>query len=641
MQIKMGRIIGIDLGTTNSEAAFVDESGDAKIIPSAEGSAYGGKMFPSVVAFTKDGQRLVGIAAKRQAVVNQEGTVREAKRKMGTSGKMYVKTIDKYFTPQEISSMILQKIKTDAEAYLVESVDTAVITAPAYFDDNQRQATKDAGEIAGFEVKRIINEPTAAAMAYGLGKEGEYKAAVLDFGGGTFDVTIMDIGEGVFEVLSTSGDTHLGGTDIDTSMVEWLVDGFKAKEGIDLRNDLTAMQRIRDEAEKAKIELSSSVSTTINLPFIAVSGGEPKHLEATLTRATLEKLAEPTLRQLEPQIRRALEDAKLSPGDIDKIVLIGGPTRMPVVRERFESILGKKLVGGVDPMQSVAIGSAIQAGILGGQVKEEIVLLDVTPLTLSIETLGGVATTLIERNTTIPTKKSQIFSTAADNQTSVEIHVTQGERPMSLDNTSLGRFHLDGIPPAPRGMPQIEVTFDIDANGILNVNAKDLGTEKEASIRITASTKLPKDDIDRMVHDAEKYAEEDKKRKEEAEVINQADSLIYTSERTISELGDKISKEQREKVERAKDKLKESLKGKDVAKIKMDTDELTKTLHDVSAEVYQEAQKKTAEEAEKRKKEEEGKGTGTETGKKEGEGDYVDVDYDVKGEGEEKEKEKK
>ncbi len=634
----MGRIIGIDLGTTNSEAAFVDESGDAKIIPSAEGSAYGGKMFPSVVAFTKDGQRLVGIAAKRQAVVNQEGTVREAKRKMGTSGKMYVKTIDKYFTPQEISSMVLQKIKTDAETYLAESVDAAVITAPAYFDDNQRQATKDAGEIAGFEVKRIINEPTAAAMAYGLGKEGEYKAAVLDFGGGTFDVTIMDIGEGVFEVLSTSGDTHLGGTDIDTAMVEWLVDGFKAKEGIDLRNDLTAMQRIRDEAEKAKIELSSSVSTTINLPFIAVSGGEPKHLEATLTRATLEKLAEPTLRQLEPQIRRALEDAKLSPGDIDKIVLIGGPTRMPVVRERFESILGKKLVGGVDPMQSVAIGSAIQAGILGGQVKEEIVLLDVTPLTLSIETLGGVATTLIERNTTIPTKKSQIFSTAADNQTSVEIHVTQGERPMSLDNTSLGRFHLDGIPPAPRGMPQIEVTFDIDANGILNVNAKDLGTEKEASIRITASTKLPKDDIDRMVHDAEKYGEEDKKRKEEAEVINQADSLIYTSERTISELGDKISKEQREKVERAKDKLKESLKGKDVAKIKMDTDELTKTLHDVSAEVYQEAQKKTAEEAEKRKKEEEGKGTGTETGKKEGEGDYVDVDYDVKGEGEEKEK---
>jgi len=632
----MGRIIGIDLGTTNSEAAFVDESGDAKIIPSAEGSAYGGKMFPSVVAFTKDGQRLVGVAAKRQAVVNPEGTVREAKRKMGTSEKMYVKTIDKNFTPQEISAMVLQKIKTDAEAYLGEKVDAAVITAPAYFDDNQRQATKDAGEIAGFEVKRIINEPTAAAMAYGLGKEAEYKVAVLDFGGGTFDVTIMDIGDGVFEVLSTSGNTHLGGTDIDAAVVDWFVDGFKAKEGIDLRNDLTAMQRIRDEAEKAKIELSASVSTTINLPFIAVSGGEPKHLEETLTRAKLEELAEPTLRQLESPIRRALEDAKLSPQDIDKIILIGGPTRMPVVRAQFESILGKKLVGGVDPMQSVAIGAAIQGGILGGQVKEEIVLLDVTPLALSIETLGGVATTLVERNTTIPTKKSQIFTTAADNQTSVEIHVTQGERPMSVDNTSLGRFHLDGIPPAPRGIPQIEVTFDIDANGILNVNAKDLGTGKEASIRITASTKLPKDDIDRMVHEAEKYGEEDKKRKEEVELINQADSLVYTSEKTISELSDKISTEQRGKVEKAKDKLKESLKGKDMATIKMDTDELMKALHEVSAVVYQEAQKKAAEEAEKQKKEEEGKGAEKKAG--EGEGDYVDVDYDVKSEGKEKEK---
>ena len=634
MQIKMGRIIGIDLGTTNSEAAFVDESGDAKIIPSAEGSAYGGKMFPSVVAFTKDGQRLVGVAAKRQAVVNPEGTVREAKRKMGTSEKIYVKTIDKYFTPQEISSMVLQKIKTDAEAYLGEKVDAAVITVPAYFDDNQRQATKDAGEIAGFEVKRIINEPTAAAMAYGLGKEGEYKVAVLDFGGGTFDVTIMDIGEGVFEVLSTSGDTHLGGTDIDRAVIDWLVESFKEKEGIDLRNDLTAMQRIRDEAEKAKIELSSSMSTTINLPFIAVSGGEPKHLEATLTRAKLEELAEPTLRKLEPPIRRALEDAKLSPDDIDKIILIGGPTRMPVVKARFESILGKKTVGGVDPMQSVAIGAAIQAGILGGQVKDEIVLLDVTPLTLSIETLGGVATPLVERNTTIPTKKSQIFTTAADNQTSVEIHITQGERPMAADNTSLGRFHLDGIPPAPRGVPQIEVTFDIDANGILNVTAKDLGTGKAASIRITASTKLSRDEIDRMVREAEKFSEEDKKRKEEVELINQADSLVYTSEKTMSELGEKISKDQREKVERAKDKLKESLKTKDVAKIKMDMDELTKALHEVSAVVYQEAQKKAAEEAEKQKKES-GK---AERKKEEGEGDYVDVDYDIKGEGERKER---
>jgi molecular chaperone DnaK len=629
----MGRIIGIDLGTTNSEAAFVDESGDAKIIPSAEGSAYGGKMFPSVVAFTKDDQRLVGVAAKRQAVVNPEGTVREAKRKMGTSEKFFVKTVNREFTPQEISAMVLQKIKTDAEAYLGETIDAAVITVPAYFDDNQRQATKDAGEIAGFKVERIINEPTAAAMAYGLGKEGEYKVAVLDFGGGTFDVTIMDIGEGVFEVLATSGDTQLGGTDIDAAIINWLVERFKEREGIDLRNDLTAMQRIRDEAERAKIELSSSLSTSINLPFIAVSNGEPKHLEETLTRAKLEELAEPTLRRLEPPIRQALKDAKLSPGDIDKIILIGGPTRMPIVKERFERILGKKTEGGVDPMQSVAIGAAIQAGILGGQVKEEIVLLDVTPLSLSVETLGGVATTLIERNTTIPTKKSQIFTTAADSQTSVEIHITQGERPMAVDNTSLGRFHLDGIPPAPRGIPQIEVTFDIDANGILNVTARDLGTGKEASIRITASTKLPKEEIDEMVKEAERYSEEDRKRKEEVELRNQADSLVYTTEKTIEELGDKITHDQKEKVERAKDALKESLKGTDLAKIKSETDELTKALHEVSAVVYQEAARKAAEEeAAKAKKGEEGK----KEEKKEEEGNYVDVEYDVKDEEERK-----
>ena len=627
----MGRIIGIDLGTTNSEAAFVDESGDAKVIPSAEGSAYGGKMFPSVVAFTKDGQRLVGVAAKRQAVVNPEGTVRDAKRKMGTSEKIAVKTVNKEFTPQEISAMVMQKIKTDAEAYLGESVDTAVITVPAYFDDNQRQATKDAGEIAGFKVERIINEPTAAAMAYGLGKEGEYKVAVLDFGGGTFDVTIMDIGEGVFEVLSTSGDTRLGGTDMDAAIINWLVEQFRAKEGIDLRNDLTAMQRLRDEAERAKIELSSSLTTSINLPFIAVSNGEPKHFEETLTRAKLEELAAPTLSRLEPPVRQALKDAKLSPNDIDKIILIGGPTRMPIVKERFERILGKKTEGGVDPMQSVAIGAAIQAGILSGQVKEEIVLLDVTPLTLSVETLGGVATALIERNTTIPTKKSQIFTTAADSQPSVEIHISQGERPMAADNTSLGRFHLDGIPPAPRGIPQIEVTFDIDASGILNVTAKDLGTGKEASIRITASTKLPKEQIDDMVKDAEKYSEEDKKRKEEIELRNQADSLVYTTEKTLEELGDKIAQDQKDNVEKAKDALKESLKGTDMGKIKADVDELTKALHEVSAVVYQEAAKQAAEAEAAKQGTAEGK-VETEAEEKKEEGDYVDVEYDVKDE---------
>jgi len=627
---KIARIIGIDLGTTNSEAAFVDESGEAKIIPSAEGSAYGGKMFPSVVAFTKDGQRLVGVVAKRQAIVNPEGTVRETKRLMGTTEKIYVKTINKKFTPQEIAAMVLQKIKTDAEAYLGETVDAAIITVPAYFDDNQRQATKDAGEIAGFEVKRIINEPTAAAMAYGLGKKDEeYKVAVLDFGGGTFDVTIMDIGEGVFEVLSTSGDTHLGGVDIDATIMDWLVGRFKEKEGIDLRNDPTAMQRLRDEAERAKIELSSALSTTINLPFIAVRAsnggaraGEPTHFVETITRAKLEELAAPTLRRLEQPIRNAVADAKLSPDDIDKIILIGGPTRMPIVRERFEKILGKKTEGGVDPMQSVAIGAAIQAGILGGQVKDEIVLLDVTPITLSIETLGGIATTLIERNTTIPTKKSQIFTTATDNQTSVEIHITQGERPMSVDNTSLGRFHLTGIPPTPRGIPQIEVSFDIDANGILTVAAKDLGTKKETSIKITASTKLTKRQIDEMVKEADKYKEQDRIRKEEIELRNQADSLVYTTERTLEEFGDKITNEEKEKVERAKDTLNESLRSNEVTRIKTDMDALTKALHKVSTAVYQEAAKKEGEsraEKEKRAEKEE----------KKGEDEYVDVEYDL------------
>ncbi|MCD6387615.1 MAG: molecular chaperone DnaK [Methanophagales archaeon] len=581
-------IIGIDLGTTNSEAAYVDESGTPKIIPSAEGNPYGGKNFPSVVAFTKDGQRLVGIAAKRQAVLNPEGTVMEVKRLMGTDKKVYVKTIDKWFTPQEISAMILQKIKQDAEAYLGEKVDAAVITVPAYFNDNQRQATKEAGKIAGLEVKRIINEPTAAAMAYGLGSGFEGTVAVLDFGGGTFDVTIMDIGEGVFEVLSTAGDSYLGGKDIDDAIVNYLVETFKEQEGVDLRSDPAAMQRLKDEAERAKIMLSSTNSTTINLPFIAVVNGEPKHLEVELTRAKLEELAEPVLKRLEPPIWQALKDAKKEPEDIDKIILVGGSTRMPAVRRKFEEILGKKVEGGVDPLQSVAIGAAIQAGILSGKIKKDIVLLDVTPLTLSVETLGGIATPIIERNTTIPVRRSKIFTTAEDNQTSVEIHIVQGERKMAADNISLGRFILDGIPPAPRGVPQIEVTFDIDADGILHVSAKDLGTGKEASIKITGSTRLSKEEIERMVKEAEKYAEEDKRRAEEAELRNKADALAYSSEKTLKQFHDKISADKRENAQRKINELRDLLKQKaEISKIKAKMDELTSIMHEISTEIYQ------------------------------------------------------
>ena len=581
-------IIGIDLGTTNSEAAYVDESGTPKIIPSAEGNPYGGKNFPSVVAFTKDGQRLVGIAAKRQAVLNPEGTVMEVKRLMGTDKKVYVKTIDKWFTPQEISAMILQKIKQDAEAYLGEKVDAAVITVPAYFNDNQRQATKEAGKIAGLEVKRIINEPTAAAMAYGLGSGFEGTVAVLDFGGGTFDVTIMDIGEGVFEVLSTAGDSYLGGKDIDDAIVNYLVETFKEQEGVDLRSDPAAMQRLKDEAERAKIMLSSTNSTTINLPFIAVVNGEPKHLEVELTRAKLEELAEPVLKRLEPPIWQALKDAKKEPEDIDKIILVGGSTRMPAVRRRFEEILGKKVEGGVDPLQSVAIGAAIQAGILSGKIKKDIVLLDVTPLTLSVETLGGIATPIIERNTTIPVRRSKIFTTAEDNQTSVEIHIVQGERKMAADNISLGRFILDGIPPAPRGVPQIEVTFDIDADGILHVSAKDLGTGKEASIKITGSTRLSQEEIERMVKEAEKYAEEDKRRAEEAELRNKADALAYSSEKTLKQFHDKISADKRENAQRKINELRDLLKQKaEISKIKAKMDELTSIMHEISTEIYQ------------------------------------------------------
>jgi molecular chaperone DnaK len=579
----MAKIIGIDLGTTNSEAAYL-EGGRPKIIPSAEGTSFGGKMFPSVVAFTEDGQRLVGEAAKRQAVLNPENTVMRIKRKMGTDTK--VKIGDKEYTPQEISAMILQKIKTDAEAYLGEEVTDAVITVPAYFNDNQRQATKDAGEIAGLKVQRLINEPTAAAIAYGLEKIEEQKLVVLDLGGGTFDVTIMEIGDGVFEVVSTSGDTKLGGSDMDEKIVEWLAEGFQKKEEIDLRGDLNAMQRLRDAAEKAKIELSSTVSTTINLPFIASKDDKPGHLEMNLTRAKLEELVEPVLSRCEEPIGKAFKDAKLDYKDIGKVILVGGPTRMPVVKERFEKIIGKKAERGVDPMQCVAMGAAIQGGVLAGEVTD-LLLLDVTPLSLGVETLGGVMTRLIERNATIPTSKSQIFTTAADGQTSVDVHVLQGEREMVQGNTTLGRFHLIGIPPAPRGVPQIEVSFDIDENGIMNVSAKDLGTGKEQTITITASTKLSQDKIDGMIKDAEDSAEEDKKRREIVETKNAADSLVYSSQKTLEELGDQISDDTKKSVEEKIVDVQKALEADDIAQVKESMEILAKEVQKIGTEIYQ------------------------------------------------------
>jgi molecular chaperone DnaK len=579
----MAKIIGIDLGTTNSEAAYL-EGGRPKIIPSAEGTSFGGKMFPSVVAFTEDGQRLVGEAAKRQAVLNPEKTVMRIKREMGTDHK--AKIGDKEYTPQEISAMILQKIKTDAEAYLGEEVTDAVITVPAYFNDNQRQATKDAGEIAGLKVQRLINEPTAAAIAYGLEKAEDQKLVVLDLGGGTFDVTIMEIGDGVFEVVSTSGDTRLGGSDMDENIVEWLAEGFQKKEGIDLAGDQNAMQRLRDAAEKAKIELTSTVTTTINLPFIASKDDKPRHLEMNLTRAKLEELVEPVLSRCEGPIRKAFEDAKLDSKNIGKVILVGGPTRMPVVKERFERIIGKKAERGVDPMQCVAMGAAIQGGVLAGEVTD-LLLLDVTPLSLGVETLGGVMTKLIDRNSTIPTSKSQIFTTAADGQTSVDVHVLQGEREMSQGNTTLGRFHLVGIPPAPRGIPQIEVSFDIDENGIMNVSAKDLGTGKQQTITITASTKLSQENIDSMIKDAEDSAEEDKKRREIVETKNAADSLIYSSEKTLEELGDQISDETKKAVKEKIEDVRKALEVDDIAHVKESMEILAKEVQKIGTEIYQ------------------------------------------------------
>ena len=584
------KIIGIDLGTSNSEAAVM-LGGKPTIIPSAEGATVAGKMFPSYVAFTPDGQLLVGEPARRQAISNPEGTVTAAKRKMGTD-QIY-RIYGKQYTPQQISAFLLQKIKRDAEAFLGEPITKAVITVPAYFNDNQRTATKDAGKIAGLDVVRLVNEPTAASMAYGLDRSGEYKILVFDLGGGTLDVTIMEFGGGTFTVLATSGDTQLGGTDMDNAIYEWIAGEFKKLEGIDIRTDKMAINRVREAAEKAKIELSTVIETEINLPYVSATQSGPKHLSMKLSRAKLEQLVEPIIKRCLQPFEQALKDAKLTKNDIQKVILVGGPTRMPIVQKFIEDHIGKKVERGIDPMECVAIGAAIQGAILGGEITD-MVLLDVTPLTLGLETLGGVRTELIERNTTIPTKKSQTFSTAADYQTSVTIHVLQGERPMAADNVSLGQFNLVGIPPAPRGVPQVEVTFDIDASGILNVSAKDMGTGKEQKMTITASTKLAENDVRKMVNEAKQFEEQDKERKEEVEARNSADSLVYIAEKTKSDLAGKLSTELVEKVNAAIVSVKSALEGKDSAKIKAETENLQKVLGEAGSAAYQQASQKQA-----------------------------------------------
>src|SRR5829696_3435122 len=585
----MGKIIGIDLGTSNSAAAAMI-GGKPSIIQAAEGTSVGGKAFPSVVAFTKDGQLIVGEPARRQMISNPEGTVLAAKRKMGTDFKFNV--FGKEYTPQQVSSFILQKIKRDAEAFLGETVDRAVVTVPAYFNDNQRQATKDAGEIAGLQVVRIINEPTAASLAYGLDKaQKDLKIMVFDLGGGTLDVTIMEMGGGVFQVKSTSGDTQLGGTDMDNTLVSYVVDEFRKQSGLDINNDRAAMMRVREAAEKAKIELSNVVTTEINLPFLAYDAASgPKNLVLSLSRAKLEELVRPIIERCKTSILQALQDGKLSPADIDKIILIGGPTRMPMVRQFVGTVMGKEAERGIDPMEAVAMGAAIQGAIIAGDVSTDILLVDVTPLTLGVEVLGGLKEALIERNTTIPTKKSKVFTTAADYQTAVTIHVVQGERPMAADCVSLGMFNLSGIPPAPRGVPQIEVAFDIDANGILNVTAKDLATSKEAKITITANAKLSKDEIEKLKKESEQFAEADKKKKEEAEIKNETDNLVYSAEKLVKEdLKDKIKPEQAERINKAAQELKDAISSNNSDTIKSKTQELKKILGEVSTEVYKAA----------------------------------------------------